>query len=260
MVIGEEIGRGIRSVVYAWGEREAVKLADSGTPESWLREEARLAQSVRRSGAPTAGGWRIVEIGERIALASERIRGDTMWSLLCAHPDQAAELGRMLAAVHLEVLRCTPSYELPVQRDRIVAKISAAARSHGHDLERAADLVPAAPRAMALCHGDLHPRNVMMAADGPLLVDWFDACRGDPAGDVARSLLLIDESIAAVAADLAAALVVLRDRYRDEMRDVLDGGMAERVWSVVQGVARLAEGLGTERVADLRRALGSLVD
>ncbi len=34
-----------------------------------------------------------------------------------------------------------------------------------------------------LCHGDVHPGNVMTSAEGPLLVDWDLMCVADPAWD-----------------------------------------------------------------------------
>lgn len=39
-----------------------------------------------------------------------------------------------------------------------------------------------------LCDGHLHPGNIIMGTDGPVIVDWFDVARGPPSADVARSL------------------------------------------------------------------------
>ncbi|MGI9031382.1 MAG: aminoglycoside phosphotransferase family protein [Ilumatobacteraceae bacterium] len=40
----------------------------------------------------------------------------------------------------------------------------------------------------AVCHGDVHPGNVMMTADGPVLLDWDLLCRGPAAWDHAMLL------------------------------------------------------------------------
>jgi hypothetical protein len=34
-----------------------------------------------------------------------------------------------------------------------------------------------------VCHGDVHPGNVLMSSDGPLLIDWDLLCTADPAWD-----------------------------------------------------------------------------
>jgi hypothetical protein len=36
---------------------------------------------------------------------------------------------------------------------------------------------------VVLCHGDVHPGNVMVTASGPLLIDWDLLCRAGPAWD-----------------------------------------------------------------------------
>ena len=45
-----------------------------------------------------------------------------------------------------------------------------------------------------LLHLDLHPENVMLDADGPVLIDWTNARSGDPAQDVALTWLILATS------------------------------------------------------------------
>jgi thiamine kinase len=45
------------------------------------------------------------------------------------------------------------------------------------------------PDSHTLCHGDLTTDNVVLTATGPIVIDWSEAAHGDPAADVARSLL-----------------------------------------------------------------------
>jgi len=47
------------------------------------------------------------------------------------------------------------------------------------------------PTGGFLCHGDFHPDNVIWSERGPVVIDWLDANRGDPAADVARTPMLI---------------------------------------------------------------------
>lgn len=43
----------------------------------------------------------------------------------------------------------------------------------------------------ALLHADLQPDNVLLGADGPVVVDWTNACRGPAGADVATAWLLL---------------------------------------------------------------------
>jgi aminoglycoside phosphotransferase (APT) family kinase protein len=130
----------------------------------------------------------------------------------------------------------------------VSAKIRAAARRVDRDLVLALAAIPPL-RASALCHGDMHPSNVILTDDGPMIVDWFDASRGDPVGDVARSLLLLSASAhgAAAARHLDHVAVKLVDRalvaYRAAAveRFAIDADALER-WRAVLAVARVAEG------------------
>jgi len=39
------------------------------------------------------------------------------------------------------------------------------------------------PDGEALCHGDFHPRNVIVDGDELTIIDWVDASSGPPAAD-----------------------------------------------------------------------------
>jgi aminoglycoside phosphotransferase (APT) family kinase protein len=42
-----------------------------------------------------------------------------------------------------------------------------------------------------LLHLDFHPLNVMLSSDGPVVLDWTNAARGDPLVDVAATWVLL---------------------------------------------------------------------
>jgi Ser/Thr protein kinase RdoA (MazF antagonist) len=48
------------------------------------------------------------------------------------------------------------------------------------------------PAATVICHGDVHPGNVMMTAGGPVLLDWDLMCRAPAAWDHAMLLTLLE--------------------------------------------------------------------
>jgi aminoglycoside phosphotransferase (APT) family kinase protein len=57
--------------------------------------------------------------------------------------------------------------------------------------ERGMDALSRLPDGDRLCHGDFHPANIILAKQGPIVIDWPIATRGDAAADVARSLLIL---------------------------------------------------------------------
>lgn len=257
--LGEEIGRGLRSVVYAYGARDAVKVPNVDVPLSWVVEEHRLTEVVAGRGVTVPGRRRLVEIEGRTALVSERILGPSMWQRLLAEPDAASDLGTELARVQREVGSHPVSFELPSQRDRIVSKIHIAARTYGAHLVNALDVLPADDGPLVICHGDLHPRNLLVSDRSTVLVDWFDASRGRIEGEIARTVLVLEDSheietragigIGPVWDDFARSYVTTAC---DEAG--LDPAELEP-WLLAQRVARLAEGFGERRLDELGRRL-----
>ncbi|HSK32290.1 MAG TPA: phosphotransferase [Propionicimonas sp.] len=76
-------------------------------------------------------------------------------------------------------------------------------------------------------HGDPHPMNLLLGADGALtgVLDFGDICAGDPASDLAVAWLAFDAPA--------------RDRFRDECSrsDAYDAAIWTRAWAWALGLA-----------------------
>lgn len=76
--------------------------------------------------------------------------------------------------------------------DHLRAGATAAGRTDLADaLDRLGDSQPAATNRTVLCHGDLHPFNVLDGPDGVVVLDWTAALVADPCFDVAWTRLLL---------------------------------------------------------------------
>ncbi len=245
--LGDIVARGTRSSVHAYGTGAVAKVPVPSTPEGWIQYEARYAEAARAAGAPAPRLLGLEQIAGRTASVWERVDGTSMWQLVVDRPDRSAELGRMLADVHHALFVLVPPVTLPRQRDRLVSKIRRAAATVDPALARALDALPPEARAR-LCHGDLHPSNVILGRDGPVIVDWFDASRGDPIADVARSSVTLLSDGASAPPHLPgsdpATLRALTRAYLARLRERLDfdDDLLAR-WEAVNAVARLAEGV-----------------
>jgi aminoglycoside phosphotransferase (APT) family kinase protein len=246
--LGEVVARGSRSTVHAYGRGAVVKVPDPATPESWIRYEARYAEAARVAGAPAPRLLGMEQIAGRTASVWEHVAGMSMWQHVVDQPGRSAELGRLLADVQLELFELVPSVTLPRQRDRLTSKIRWAAATIDGSLGQALEVLPPQSGALRLCHGDLHPSNVLLGPDGPMIVDWFDASRGDPIADVARSSLVLLSDGAEPPRHLPgsdpATLSVLTDAYLDRLSERIDiDHDLLLAWQAVNAVARMAEGV-----------------
>lgn len=247
-MLGEVIGTGSRATVHACGPGLVAKVPLPSTPDRWIRDEALHTSAVRGAGVAVPEMVELAEIDGRTVAVYERIDGPSMWACIVAEPDRAADFGRQLAELHLAVLAAAPSPALPSQHDRLCGKIRRAARTVSADVGAALGMLPGAPPTLALCHGDLHPGNVLMSASGPVIIDWFDAGRGEPAADVARSSLLMGgggRTSGSVLHLPGATDSLLAPLHRAYLAAVLGSlhltGSDLRIWLRVQAAARLAE-------------------
>ena len=110
----------------------------------------------------------------------------------------------------------------------------------------------------AICHGDLHPENILLTAAEPVIIDWVDATQGSPLAEVARTTLLLRAS------DLPHSMNERRRQKVAEMRYLFDEAYIERHtqmqsisreaiarWVLLVAAARLSEGIGNREKTEL---------
>jgi aminoglycoside phosphotransferase (APT) family kinase protein len=256
--LGELVARGTRSSIHAYGRGAVVKVPHPSTPAGWIESEARYADAAYAVGAPVPRLLGVEQIAGRPASVWERVEGSLMWERVMAQPRLSAETGRMLLEVQLALFELVPPVTLPRQRDRLASKIRRAAALVDPALIGALDLVPHSVGRQRLCHGDLHPSNVILSGHGPMVVDWFDASRGDPVADVARTFvtLLGDGTMPPLhlPGSDRRTLGALTDEYVANACAALsiEDSLLGR-WQAVEAVARIAEGVPRASLLEIWR-------
>ena len=160
----------------------------------------------RAHGYPVPEVFDVQDGGRDLIL--QRIDGPNMVEAAAARPWKLGRMGRQLAELHLSL----------------------------HELQAPEWVRPAAfGRGDRLLHMDLHPLNVLLGADGPMVIDWSNALCGEPSIDAALTWVLLATGEAP----------------------------AGRVISAVVGLGRrvLLRGfLQSFRLEDLRAVIGEVVD
>ncbi len=241
---GAPIARGNTSDLWEWSAGRVVKVLRPEIPAHWASIEADTIARVHAAGLPVPETEGVVDFDGRPGIVLERIEGTSMWERMKAEPRSVPALVVQLVELQLEIQRTNVS-ELSTMRDRLRQKVGGAVQITEEDRRKAHGLLAALPAGTALCHGDFHPANVILSDRGPIILDWFDAARGDITADFVRSSLLMrpptDRS-----AWLAGATPELLDRvhsyYITEL--VRRGDFDVRTfgsWEAVMAVARMAE-------------------
>jgi aminoglycoside phosphotransferase (APT) family kinase protein len=155
---GRLIASGRDGDIYEHGPGRVLRRAKSGRN---LEGEARVMQYAAEHGYPVPEVFELRAGGTELVM--ERIDGPMMMDAMLKQPWTMPRLASTLADLH-DRLHEIPAPDglrhLPDDGDRLI-------------------------------HLDLHPMNVMMAARGPVVIDWTNAARGKGLTDVAATYVLL---------------------------------------------------------------------
>lgn len=231
-----------------------LKLYYDWWPTDSIEYEARIGRVVHAAGIPSPGVGDIVEVDGRRGLVYERVDGPSMTDLLMSDPIRLEELALTFARLHAQMHRPAPHSDLPHQRDKLLQHLEQASPSPlSNELkEKVVRLLQELPDGEVVCHGDLHPTNVLMSSRGPVAIDWENASLGSGLADAARSALLLETArLGLEGATDYPALVEGINRFRQLYLQTycsLTGADPDLIyaWRVPVSAARLHEGIDAE--------------
>ncbi len=247
------LARGRTADVYEWRDGQIIKLFYDWVPDSWIQREAEISRAMSASSLPVPKFIEEVTAAGRRGLVFERIAGHSMVELLAARPWQFGRLARQMAELHA-ALHTENGRTLRQLREELTDLIEGTgyvpAELKGEILTRLGRL----PDGDALCHFDFHPGQIILSPKGPVALDWTAALKGDPAADIARTLVLLnfgEVPNVGLAVRLTIALVRkgFQRQYLSRYLTLQPQVTAARVqeWMIPVAAARLAEDISGER-------------
>jgi Ser/Thr protein kinase RdoA (MazF antagonist) len=94
---------------------------------------------------------------------------------------------RMLAELQMKLFEMEPIEGLPPQRKFIKDSIQKTAILDPAMKAALLDSLDSLPDGNSIIHYDLYPANILIAENGPVIIDWMGAFKGNPLADVART-------------------------------------------------------------------------
>jgi hypothetical protein len=182
---GRRSNQGGTADIHAWAPGQVVKLFKEGFPPQLGQQEARMTRAVFAAGAPAPEVFGEVTLDGRFGIVLGRLDGPTLLQLTRSGGVTFAQAGAILASLGLSVHRMSP----PPGAFHLRRWMDTAFRLSGDIVPKhiASGILALIDRLQhpgdGLCHGDIHPGNVIMTADGPRLIDWTFSIRAPAAFD-----------------------------------------------------------------------------
>ncbi len=188
--LGPLLAVGRTAEVYARDEGQIVKLFYAWCPSHWVQDEIEVGRVIEATALPTPRLFDTLEIEGRQGIIYERVDGPTMLSLSNAKPWLLFRFARQLAELHTEIHEQSGN-GLPALRSslrEIIQQVECLPSDLKNDVLK---LLEKLPDQNALCHFDFHPDQVLIAGQGPVIIDWMTAHQGHPLADVARTCVML---------------------------------------------------------------------
>ena len=209
--LGQLIGRGYHTEVFAYSDERVIKLFFD--PDAWENAvfEAGATNDARDSGLAAPRVFDVVRVHGRPGIVMDRIDGATMLEWATALPWRIHSAGKLTARLHAQIHSKTRS-SLPRLNELQVKNIEKAAGVDDDLKQLALSRLARLPEGESVCHGDFHPDNIIMSKSVPVVIDWQNCAKSHPSADVARTVVLVQSGVPLVGR-LRRAVVEAGRRY-----------------------------------------------
>lgn len=183
--LGRILGSGKEAEALEFGDGVVKLFRPSASKDLAFREAANMSLA-ERAGLPTPELFGVERFNGRWEIVMSRAAGPSFAEAIRKAPKSAPSYLRTMALLHLRA-HSHPGFQFVGLKARLGTHIRRAAILGEVAQARLLADLRTCPDGDRLCHGDFHMSNILGPIDRPILLDWMDACSGDPAADVCRA-------------------------------------------------------------------------
>ncbi len=257
----KKIAEGREAEMFAWGEGRILRLM-RGSDAFWharMETDKLVLKGARERGLRVPEVFEAMEVMGRPGLVMERIDGADLLTVIGRQPWKVWWVAGIGGRAHARMHEVVAPAEVQSTKEYVTRALTHSPHVPKVVADAALKALADLPDGDRLSHGDFHPANILMDGDEPVIIDWGNVTRGDPAADVARTLVILESGSPPPGTPLPLRLMALFGRrlltsaYIRAYRRVapLDMGLVRR-WAAVRLADRLADSIPKERSNLLR--------
>lgn len=187
----ELIGEGRTASVFTYGDGKVIKLFNADIPRKWIEHEYNINKIANTFNCPTPKVYEIVDVDGREGIVFQRLSGSTITEMLIKYPFKIKQYALGAAKAHSKI-HTVGTHALESQVDHTIHNINKTSYLSADIKSKIIKYLRNCPKDNKLCHGDLHPDNYLLVDGSYYVIDWTNAYSGNPAGDIARTILMLD--------------------------------------------------------------------
>ncbi|QAA32361.1 aminoglycoside phosphotransferase family protein [Clostridium manihotivorum] len=207
MILGELLGSGGSSEVYAYTEDKIVKLYYEGYLKDNVVWEFEKTKNAGDQGLPAPKVYEMIEHDGRYGIVMERIDGtsfmDCMYQFIINFEgreitgnevNQSPEMNYVIkeTARLLYNLHCTKADLMDTMSSSMTRMVENNTYLTSEEKDYVKNMIDALPQGDYVCHGDPNPGNIIKTNDTTRLIDWVSCVNGHPLYDLAEYILMFE--------------------------------------------------------------------
>lgn len=261
----KKIAEGLEAEMFEWEDGKILRLQRDPESQESVSWQRMAIEAASKSGLRVPVVYeQVTEMG-RPGLVMERLDGSDVLGIIGKQPWRLFWAASVVAELHVKMHDAVAAPEIVPVKQKIRGMVELSDRVPERFVEFVLKELDELPDGDRLLHGDYHPGNVMIHGGEPVVIDWTNVARGDPAADFARTRLMLRIGelppgtpflVHVIAAVGRSVLWRLYDRAYRRHRSPHKSSV-ER-WEVVRVADRLVEGIEAERPALLKLAAQAL--
>ena len=261
----EHIGQGRTSDIFKYEDGKVLKLFKPvATPDS-VENEYKNSRYVYSLGLPIPRPFELVENNNRVGIVFQYVPGLTMLKVIGQKPWTICNNSIELARLHSNIHKESGEGLTRNLKEEVRYSINEASLLSENEKQIIIKQLNTFDETNKLCHGDFHPDNILLG-NKSWIIDWMNGMAGDPAGDVARTILLL--SIGTMPEGMSKQEKLISGVLRSIMKRVyirkylelssLHFSQVEQ-WILPMAAARLAEAIPVEEKGNLLKLIKSRI-
>lgn len=255
----KSIGAGRQADVYV-KDGQALKVYKEWVSVEQIQYEADVSQKVAEVCKYAPKFFGLEQQDGKYVLQLEYIQGKMLTTTMKGNLLQLKKYAQGLAKLHREI----HGYAIPglrTAKDKFEGSLNRYQDINADNVNKLMEFLQNS-KEESLCHGDMHPENVMVSENGEMrVIDWVDAYCGDPLSDVARTYYLLKHGtppgkrsgFGQIMEKQAGELIgreYLKSYFKGKPTPMKDLNM----WGLIIRIHRYWEGIEEEK-ADLQKSI-----